>query len=239
MTLRVCGVPFEHGSHGLLTSDRSTGAIRPARAGTARRQAWGDERSECLVIYEAIIAPRIRGFWAYGGVPGWGLSLQVRWPEPVRVPFSLSGARRGLGPRPAVRPLWAFPTATRDEPGPVPRSSFCDPVLTGRSCASSSLVRPYAHHHPGFRWREEFVCDFFQEAQGPERLAHEEGGRRGPAKKGSSCSGGTSERRSGPQGLTQRALVEIVELAPDRHPVREAGDLHPGAGQPVGDVMGG
>ena len=48
-----------------------------------------------------------------------------------------------------------------------------------------------------------------------------------------------SERRALPDRRRQRALVEIVELAADRHAMREPRHLHIGVGKQVGDVMRG
>ena len=51
--------------------------------------------------------------------------------------------------------------------------------------------------------------------------------------------GGRLERRALPDRRRQRALVEIVELAADRHAVREPRHLHVGVVQQVGDVVRG
>src|SRR5712692_9261355 len=46
-----------------------------------------------------------------------------------------------------------------------------------------------------------------------------------------------SERRALADRRRQRALVEIVELAADRHTVRQPGDLELGPVQQIGDVV--
>jgi hypothetical protein len=47
------------------------------------------------------------------------------------------------------------------------------------------------------------------------------------------------ERRAAADGRGQRALIEIIELAADRHAVRQPRDFDLGVMEEVGDVMGG
>jgi hypothetical protein len=91
-----------------------------------------------FVIYEAIIAPRDRGFWLMAAFSGWGL---LKWCWPLRCPSGFPRCDVGVigfwsahtfYPHPAICPLWAFPAATREEPDPT-RHTFVAHASVARS----------------------------------------------------------------------------------------------------------